>query len=71
MKSRPHDINAENLRALASIADKLAPIAGTIGGLYLDGTLEVKHVDDFVVGYFYPEDDWWMFSAGELATGEQ
>lgn len=48
--------------ALAEIYERIKPlVSDEFGDIYLDGKLSVRHKNDFVVGTFVMEDDWWQF----------
>lgn len=56
-------INPDHFRDLARIHDILKPLIDVLpeSGLYVDGKLTVRHVDDYEVGRFFFEDGFILF----------
>lgn len=62
----PPIMNLEGLAAAAEIAAKLKGVPLAVEGAFIsDGHLLLWSPDDYQIGEFYVEDDFWLFRVGE------
>jgi len=64
------DVNPEHFRQLSDIYDRIKDLAAEPDltapyPVYLDAQIKVISVDDYVVGKFFIEDDFWLFQIGD------